>query len=295
MTDPVMLFRDALQAVFGPLDWLPEPDGAIHRFHVPGDKPGSLNGWYVLFPDGIASGSFGSWKAGSSQSWSSRTPADPLEGLLIAQRIEQARRQREAEQHRRQQEAAIKAQRLWSSARPANPEHPYLARKRVKPHALRQRGDVLLVPLYRDGALVNLQRIHPDGDKRFLPGGLVKGCYSPIGQRAPGQKLYLCEGWATGATIHEHTGAAVACAMNAGNLLAVGQHLRRRYPDAVPIVAGDDDRQTEAEGKGNPGRTAANAAAVALGCDVVFPSWPAGAPLHLTDFNDLCQWQEASA
>ncbi|SEI82293.1 putative DNA primase/helicase, partial [Azotobacter beijerinckii] len=45
MTDAVILFRDALQAVFGPLDWMPDPDGQIHRFHVPGDRSGSRNGW----------------------------------------------------------------------------------------------------------------------------------------------------------------------------------------------------------------------------------------------------------
>ncbi|MFC0712252.1 toprim domain-containing protein [Azorhizophilus paspali] len=287
--DCVTAFRDALQAVYGPLDWLPEPDGQLHRFHVPGDRAGSRNGWYVLFPDGLAAGAFGSWKVGEAHHWSSRTPADPQEAEQVRQRIEQARRQREAEQHRRQQDAAIRAWHLWRAATPADPEHPYLSRKRVKPHALRQRGDVLLVPLYRDGALVNLQRIHPDGDKRFLPGGLVKGCYSPIGPRAPGQKLYLCEGWATGATIHEHNGAAVACAMNADNLYPAGVRLRRAYPDDVLVVAGDDDRQTE----GNPGRTKANQAAALLGCGVVFPPWPADAPLSLSDFNDLRLWLEA--
>ncbi|ACO80202.1 DnaG-like primase protein [Azotobacter vinelandii CA] len=128
----------------------------------------------------------------------------------------------------------------------------------------------------------------------------MTGCHSPIGRLEPGQPLYLCEGWATEATILKETGCPVACALNAGNLLAVGQELRRRHPAAVLVVAGDDDRQTEVEGKGNPGRIAANRASVALGCDVVFPSWPAGAPLHLTDYNDLRQWlkrqrrQEAS-
>lgn len=66
MTDAIVLFRDALQAAYGPLDWLPVPDGAIHRFRVPEDKPGTLNGWYVLYLDGIASGAFGSWKSGSA-------------------------------------------------------------------------------------------------------------------------------------------------------------------------------------------------------------------------------------
>lgn len=291
---PELAFRDAMQATFGQLDWLPEPDGAIHRFRVPDDKPGTLNGWYVLYLDGIASGAYGSWKAGGTwHTWSSRKPADLLESQLIRQRIEQAREQREADQTRRQIATASNAGRYWSEGQPADPSHPYLIGKAVLPHRLRQRGDVLLVPLYADGYLCNLQRIMPDGSKRFLSGGRVKGAYSPIGALEHGQLLYVCEGWATGATIHAETCAAVACAMNAGNLLEVGRQLQRHYPDSPLIVAGDDDRQTEAESKGNPGRTAASQAAAALGCALVLPPFPDDAPLALSDFNDLANWRAA--
>lgn len=288
--DFVILFRDAMQSVLGSLDWLPIPDGDIHRFHVPGDKPGTRNGWYVLFLDSIPCGVFGSWKTGGSQIWRSRKPADHLEAQLVTLRIEQARRQRAVEQHQSQQAAAEHAKRMWRNARSADPEHPYLAAKGVRSYALRQTGDVLLVPLMRDGVLFNLQRIKPDGDKRFLFGGMIKGCCSLIGTIQPGQPLYICEGWATGATLHAETGATVACAMNAGNLLEVGQRLQRQHPDAVLIVAGDDDRMTE----GNPGRTAANKAAATLGCGLIFPPWCGSEPLTLTDFNDLRQWQEAN-
>ncbi len=159
----------------------------------------------------------------------------------------------------------------------------------MRPFHLHQHGNLLLVPLIYEGVLVNLQRIGPDGKKRFLSGGRITGCYSPLGGISPGKPLYVCEGWATGATIHESTGAAVACAMTCGNLLAVGLHLQRRYPDAVLIVAGDDDRQTE----GNPGKTAAIKAAAALGCGLVLPPWPDDAPLTLSDFNDLTNWRAA--
>ncbi len=289
--DCVTAFRDELQSVFGPLEWMPQADGGIHRFRVPGDRPGSQNGWYVLFADGIASGCFGSWKAGSSHTWSSREPANPLEAEQVRQRIEQARQQREAEQHQRQQQAADYAARLWRDARRADPGHPYLTAKGCRPYNLRQRGDVLLVPLYHGGELVNLQRIGADGQKRFLSGGRVKGCYSPLGIITAGQPLYLCEGFATGATLHAETGHPVACAMNAGNLLEAGRHLQRRHPEAVLIVAGDDDRRTE----GNPGKTAAIVAAAGLGCGLILPPWPADAPLHLSDFDDLRQWREAHA
>jgi putative DNA primase/helicase len=285
--DCVIAFRGALQAHYGPLDWLPITDGIIRRFHVPGDKPGTHNGWYLAFADAIPYGCFGSWKAGTSHTWSSREPANTAEAEHLRQRTEQARRQREAEQHQRQQAAAEYANRLWRDARRADPAPPYLIAKGARPYTLRQSDGVLLIPLVRDGQLVNLQRIKPDGSKRFLFGGMVKGCHSPLGIITAGQPLYICEGWATGATIHAETGAAVACAMNAGNLLPAGQRLQRQHPDAVLIVAGDDDRMTE----GNPGKTAAVNAAAALGCGLVLPPWSGAEPLELTDFNDLANWR----
>ncbi|NWB48251.1 toprim domain-containing protein [Pseudomonas gingeri] len=287
MTDATILFRDALQSVYGQLDWLPVPDGAIHRFRVPDDKPGSLNGWYVLHLDGIASGAFGSWKGGGASTWCSREPVDAREAAQIRERVDQARRQREAEQHQRQQQAAEKANRWWRNARRAAPDHPYLVAKVVRPHGLRQRGDDLLIPLYLDGRLVNLQRIAPDGAKRFLPGGRVKGTYSPLGIIEPGSQLCICEGWATAASLHQHGGYVVAAAMNSGNLTPAAMGLRARYPDQAIVIAGDDDRLTD----GNPGRKAANTAAVAVGGQVAFPEWPEGAPDDLTDFNDLANWK----
>jgi putative DNA primase/helicase len=44
-------------------------DGNRHRFHVEGDKRGSLNGWYRLHLDGRAAGSFGDWKQGIKERW----------------------------------------------------------------------------------------------------------------------------------------------------------------------------------------------------------------------------------
>lgn len=284
-------FLEAMRSGLGQVEINPVADGVLHRFHVPGDRAGSVNGWYVLHADGIASGAFGTWKAGDHQTWCSRKPADPLEAQLIAQRIELSRAQREADTARRQQAAAEYAKRMWRDARRADPSHPYLTSKAVRPHSLRQSGDTLLVPLYFNGELVNLQRIGPDGSKRFLSGGQVKGCYSPLGNISPGRRLYIAEGWATAATLHEHAGGAVAAAMNANNLRPVAIALREKYGDLVEmVVAGDDDRKTA----GNPGRTAAVDAAKAVKALVTFPDWPADAPLHLTDFNDLANWRASN-
>lgn len=287
--DPIRAFLDVMQAAFGPLAFLPIADGRIHRFHAPGDRPGSKNGAYQLFPEGIVSGWYGTWKdAGNWHNWSSRQPATPLEVEQVRQRSEQAKQQREAELKNNQQEAAEKALRLWRDAFPADANHPYLVAKGCQPHDLRQLGQMLLVPLYHEGQLVNLQRIFSNSDKRNLAGGMVTSCYSPLGITKPDQPMYICEGWATGATLYEETGAAVACAMNCGNLLAVGEHLRRLYPDAVLIIAGDDDRLPP----DNPGRAYAVKAARKLNCGVVFPPWAGTEPRSLTDFNDLRQWRK---
>lgn len=69
----------------------------------------------------------------------------------------------------------------------------------------------------------------------------------------------MCEGFATGASIHECTGHAVAVAFNAGNLSTVAMALRIKYPSFKIIIAADDDRHTP----GNPGVTKAVAAAQA--------------------------------
>lgn len=182
---------------------------------------------------------------------------------------------------------AHQAAQLWTMAKPAERLHTYLLAKGLQPHQLRQLSHGrLLVLLCHDGRLVNLQTITPDGGKRFLSGGRVQGCYSP-GQNSEGCRLYVCEGWATGATLHHNTGSPVVCAMNAGNLKPVAMAMRERYGETLELViAGDDDRET----LGNPGRVAANHAAHATDALVVFPDWPQGTPTDLSDFNDLYLW-----
>lgn len=218
--------------------------------------------------------------------------AEEIERQRIARKREQRQQQDDEKKRAKWEQAAARARRDWALASPADPHHPYMSRKRVKPHHLRQLGEVLLAPICWRGKVVNLQRIAADGDKRFLPGGRVAGCYCPFGRIEAGVELYVVEGIATAATLHEKTGKPVAAAMSAGNLLLAGSELKRRYPNAMLIIGGDDDRTKEAEGKPNAGKLAAIHAAAALNCGYVLPAWPEDAPLHLSDFNDLAVWRE---
>jgi len=207
----------------------------------------------------------------------------PAEKKAFARRMETLRRQHEAEQRQKQAEAAAAAATRWAAAVPAH-DHPYLTAKGVHGHGVRvEARHTLLIPMRdTEGRLHSLQAISPDGSKRFMPGARTKGCYHAIGK--PSGRLVICEGYATGATIHEDTGHAVAIAFNSGNLLPVAKTLRAKFPCITLVLAADDDWRTD----GNPGVTAATEAAREVGGLLAVPNF-SGLPRgdKDTDFNDL--------
>ncbi|MFA7423551.1 MAG: DUF3987 domain-containing protein [Desulfosarcinaceae bacterium] len=124
---------------------------------------------------------------------------------------------------------------------------------------------------------MSVQKIQPDGGKRFAPGCPVAGGW--FAYKGDGGPLLICEGLATGASLHEATGRTVLCTFSAGNLGAVARMARDRYPERTLTLAADNDTVTEARTGKNPGTDAARAAALAVKGLVAIP--PAG------DFNDL--------
>lgn len=262
------------------------PDGKIHRFRAVGDKAGKLSGWYVLHLDRLPAGVFGSWRLGYSETWSSkdRDEMTQQERADFRALIEQAKRQQQAERDQQHRAAAKKAARMWDYATPADPEHPYLLNKQIKPHGIRQQGVGLLVPVMVAGRITSMQTIFPAGAKRFLSGGRISGGAYLIADAVTRPEILIAEGFATGATLHEEIGAAVWCAFNAINLMPVAREVRRLHPSAEIVIAGDDDQWTE----GNPGRTKARAAALAIGARLLMPDFT-GLDLSSkpTDWNDL--------
>lgn len=221
------------------------------------------NGWTVVFTDGARPvATFGDWAKGITETVvlggdGSLTPAERDHQRLA---IEQAKAARASDLRAKQAAAARLANEQWTQATPASEHHPYVLRKGINASGLRERAGSLLVPLRDAGGKVhNVQRIRADGEKRFLRGGRVSGLYATIG--SAGDHLLICEGWATGATLHAHTGLAVAIAFSAGNLLAVAQVLRSKYPSARITVCADNDIKPDGS---NPGVKAATAAAAAV-------------------------------
>ena len=194
--------------------------------------------------------------------------------------------------------AATDAAALWAGAA-ATGESAYLARKRLSgSHGARfSPGGVLLVPMRNAGGeLRSVQRIlsekridkatgKPMTDKLYLPGTKKEGLFHLIGDATEAAVVLVCEGFATGCSLHQATGRPVAVAFDSSNLSPVVRALRGHYTSAQILVAGDDDRATDAAGKGNAGRKKATEAAKLANGVPVFPVGLPDGPM--SDFNDL--------
>lgn len=256
--------------------------GRLVRFSTSGRR-GDLSGWARLFDDGEG-GAFGCWRSGISENWQVRTPHTEEERQKWAEAVRRNRERAERELADLRAECRQKSAKLWERARDVDAGHPYIVAKGIRPFGSKQLRDSLLIPVRgADGELRGIQFIGRDGGKKFKTGTEISGGYHSIG-RPKNKTLLVCEGWATGCSLHEATGYAVAVAFNAGNLLPVCEELRAKYPFWRLIVCADDDQATPS----NPGITKGAAAARVVGALLAVPDF-AGVERGTgdTDFNDL--------
>jgi putative DNA primase/helicase len=286
-------------------------DGKLHRYSTD-NKPSHKNGWYFLHLDAVPWGQAGSWDINGGDAvchWceKSGTTLTQAERDTQRQRINEATLQRGAERMADHDAAAVMAQAIWDAAQPVEAGHGYLKVKGINAkgarliqaidaHRMYNRlspdlhGDLLVIPM-RNAArqLRSLQFITDGGVKRPLTGGEKQGCYFAIG--SPKGRIIVCEGFATGASLAQCTGDAVAVAFDAGNLCVAALAIYVKSSALKIIIAADDDHQS----KGNPGMTKATAAALAVGGLLAVPDFGANRPEKAKDFNDLHQIAGASA
>lgn len=263
--------------------------GNLIRFRCEGDGKGRKNGWAILYLDERPAGAFGNYRLNTGTlKWKSsedRPPLSQAERESLQREWREAHERREAERNTSEQQAALDAADLWQSAKQADPEHDYAVRKRLDTAPLRQNGNTLLVPMCdADGRLWNLQSIAPDGTKRFLRGGRIKGLFAIIGDFAPETAgAIIVEGYATGNTVHRATGLPVIVTFNTSNMPAVARLWSEKRPDLEYTVFADDDEATalkEQQRTGtykNPGIETAEAVAAEIGAAIAYPlGRPAG-------------------
>jgi phage/plasmid primase-like uncharacterized protein len=283
LAPPEAQLIDAIKAAgLEPPDHI-EMDGKIHRFKsgtkgTPGiDKPG----WYLVFGDGIPAGRFGCWRAGIEVTWRADVgrKLTEFEEMAHARRINESKVLREAAQERQHQVASETVEKIWLSGGAAHPDHPYLKRKGIQTHGVRITGDGrLMAPLYdQDGTLSTLQYIDEDGGKLYHPGGKSGGKFWMVGSLDEPGTLYVAEGFATAATIHETTNRPCIVAYSASSLVPVIASLREMYGATQDIViVADHDKH-------GVGQRYADQASAKYGAKVIMP------PIEGMDANDYAQ------
>ena len=246
-------------------------DGVIHRF---GHKKTS---WYIAYNDGIPAGRFGDWKQDIDCIFRAELDRELTiaENMALTRRMADAKIARDQEKKKKQEVASNTVQTIWDQAGLASIEHEYIARKGIQVHGARITGDGrLMVPLYSDGEIASLQYIDRDGEKRYHQGGKTGGCYWSLGE--PTSTIYLAEGFATAATIHEATGAMVYVSYSASNLVPVTELIRAKHDAASIIIVADNDAS-------GVGRSYAEQAVAKYGGTIVYP------PIVGMDANDFAQ------
>lgn len=219
-------------------------DGKMHRFNA--DKRKDKSGWYIAYADGVPAGRFGCWRQGIDQTWRANIgrQLSLTEEMANARRLAEAKRVRDEEIAKQREVVADTVEAIWSGCEGAAKDHPYLVRKGINVHGARVSGDGrLVVPLYDEqGNLSSLQYIDRDGSKLYHSGGRTGGCFWMIGTLDEPGTLYVAEGFATAATIHEATGRPCVVAYSASNLVPVVGTLREQYgiTQDMMIVADND-------------------------------------------------------
>lgn len=213
------------------------PDGKLHRYSSK-DTP-IRDEWYIchLLEKDEYVCVYGSWRKSHEpkrifKSWEGDNP-------VLDHHFREATKKIDLELLKEISDGTKVAQELWNSSTLCV-EHAYLNRKQVKSHGAKQFQDRLLIPVYDStNKLISIQSILPDGTKKFSRRTHVKFGRYILGDPERAKRILVCEGFATGASIHEATGDCVAIAFSSSNLSNVGFDLQCAYPNKVICLCMD--------------------------------------------------------
>ena len=272
-----------------------ELNAKLHKFKATPDDH-KQSAWYIGFQNHTRSGDvfqvvlFGNYRDGLREQWQTDAKYSADDRKHIKAQMAKARKIEEDHRFKLQTETAAEVTEVWPKKLDEGTSG-YLKRKKIDGQKLGIKYDgkgSFYVPMQDiDGKLWSWQKIYWDGTewiKRFHTGGRVTGCFHTLGSLQSTGTIYVCEGFATAASVHLATSGTTVVAFNTGNLSAVCKELRRKFPDVSIVVAGDDDRFKDPEK--NPGREAAEEAAKGCLGRTAFPVFKPS-DSKPTDWNDL--------
>lgn len=261
-------------------------DGKIRRFAPHGKR--SKSGWYVGNKLGdLETIVFGDWSKGEGvYLYSSKLKIPKEVKPFYDKMIEDAAALRKKEEENYHLECKKINEEVFNQRIDFNhSEYPYFQKKQINDiyggfFAKEKDGKVFFaVPLMdENGSVWNYQRIYDDGSK-FFKKGRSKGLFHIIGDNET-ETVFICEGFATGASIHQATKCRVIVCFSANNLFEVCSKLNPKTNKF--IVAADNDKYS----KENAGVKAAGNIFKTFGIEFRLPKFLSESN-EPTDFNDM--------
>ena len=182
---------------------------------------------------------------GDQSKWNATTGTD----YNAADRAEQARiraanaKAAKTKQAAKNARAAAQAAQIMGESIPGV-NHRY-AKNKGTASPYRTHGNNIVIPAYRDGKLVTVQTITPEGEKKFIYGGSTSGITHQIGRDS--ETEVVAEGWATGERIHQVTGLTVVIVFSAGQMAKY----KKPAHCTTLLIATDNDKSRAGEDAAN--------------------------------------------
>ena len=229
-------------------------DGSVGRAYMEVEGKRKLTGWYQLWLNqSVPYGRCGDYRLDHVNPTAQWRPNNGARYEMTEdQKAEIKRLQEEAkvELANKQTKAAKIAQNIWEKSSPVE-KHPYLERKQVFSHGLRQHEDGRLIIPLLDAQLeiVGLEYIDDDGGKKFLTGSKKKGSFFILGQHMlqDAKVINYAEGYATAASYFQDMAQPVVVCFDAGNLKPVGETISDYFPNAKHVFIADQDESKTGE------------------------------------------------
>ena len=288
------------------------------RYCVAGDqnkRESAVAGEYCIHSDGCPAGYAINYKY-SSDAVKWRFDFKALKGdkqydkyYAMSQTPEFKAEAKRVQDEHKEQEARAKAEGLANAKaefnnapKLINPELKYLKNKKVGIHGELKSdkyGNILLPLRNIRGEFKSMQRILPDGSKRFAKDTSTSGAFFNIdldkAKDDTSKPIIICEGYATGATLYEITGCPVVCAISCYGIDKTAEALRKEFKQHKIIIMADNDAETARKQGNNPGLDHADAANKKYKLDGVFaPQFDAFLQADgKSDWNDyFCEYGE---
>jgi phage/plasmid primase-like uncharacterized protein len=187
-------------------------------------------------------------------------------------------------------EAAKYIEELCSTGHVNQVESPYLKRKNITPQKdvyVDMQGNVIVPMIGERQFLWNYQRITPEGDKYFLTGGRISGCYHVVAH-GTSNTIFIGEGYVTCASVamafrDQNKRVMVVCAFNSSNMPHVVRAIKALHPNKKIVILADNDQWKEK----NTGIITAQKCGESFVTPFFDLEDPKVQELKPTDFNDL--------